>query len=120
MDEENYIPFRKADLRRALGHDAAFTSSSRKQFEQLCCLLEAAIHYDYHQVLERLKDCYAPFDPDAETHTPKLAAEKGQQEAANQFFSEFTKLLQRANFTHLGRDQLMAALEHVSAFGLNL
>jgi hypothetical protein len=106
-------------LRQRLLEDPILTAPQREQLEQLCRLLEAAVHYDYCQLLEVLKDSYAPFDPDADTfreHVP--VAER--DERANSFFAAFMDMVDRANFQHVPHDQLTEALEQSSGFGVNL
>ena len=31
--------------------------------------VKAAIHYEFHKRLEKLKTCYGPFNPDADTRS---------------------------------------------------
>jgi hypothetical protein len=119
-EEGNFIPLRKAELRQRLLDDPILAPPQREQLEQLCRLLEAAIHYDYCQLLEQLKDSYAPFDPDADTKrvTQLPAAQRDQR--ADDFFDAFIDLVDRGNFQHVPHEQLTAALDKASALGLNL
>lgn len=115
------MAIRKAELRDRLLAEGSWTTSERDQFAQFCQLLEAAIHYDYHHLLETLKDAYAPFDPDRETRslatTPKADA---LQHSADDFFDALADLVDRANFQHLLHDDLAESLNRASALGLNL
>jgi hypothetical protein len=119
-DDENFIPLRKADLRQRLLDDSILTSTQRQQLEHFCKLLEAAVHYDYAQLLEQLKDSYAPFDPDADTRRQSRLPEAQRDERADDFFHSFIDMVDRANFQSVPHEQLTAALDQASAFGVNL
>jgi hypothetical protein len=43
------------------------TEKDREDLDHFCTLVIATYHFEYHKALERLKDAYAPFDPDADT-----------------------------------------------------
>jgi hypothetical protein len=116
---ENYIPLRKAALRKLLLDDPILTHQQREQMGQLCRLLEATIHHDYHERLERLKDLYHPFDPDANPQGRESLSNK-QSETADDFFDALMDLVDRANFRQLIHEQIVEALDQASAFGVNL
>ena len=109
---EHYIPLRKTDLVRALADDARLVAEDRRQFLQLCQLLEATFHHEYHARLDDLKDTYAPFDPDADTVRRELSA-ADRERSADALFDKFVELLQRANYVRLTREQLLAALQRL-------
>jgi len=118
--QENFIPLRKADLRKAILADSILTTPQREQLTQLCRLLEAAIHHDYHELLEQLKDSYAPFDPDADTQGRAELSDEQRQELADDFFAALVDLVDRANYRHLLHEHLVDALDEATAFGINL
>ena len=66
-DREHFIPIRKSDLIELLCREPGLTSEERDGFRQLCRLIGATFHFEYNATLERLKDEYAFFDPDADT-----------------------------------------------------
>lgn len=117
---ENFIPLRKADLRRRLIDDPILTAAQREQLEQFCRLLEAAVHYDYAQLLGQLKDAYAPFDPDADTIRERTLPAAQRDERADDFFDAFIDMVARANYQNVPHTQLDEALAQASAFGVNL
>lgn len=119
-DNENFIPLRKTDLRQRLLEDPILTPTQREQLEQFCKLLEAAVHYDYAQLLEQLKDSYAPFDPDADTRRQAALPAAQRDVRADDFFYAFIDMVDRANFQSVPHEQLTAALDQASAFGVNL
>lgn len=119
-DREHYIPVRRSDLVEMLAADRDLPVLEREPFRQFCQLLTATFHFQYHEQLEALKNEYAPFDPDAETKTvrPLSSAENDQQLAG--LYGKFRWLMERANFKQLTQEELLAATEVVSHWGLNL
>ncbi|MGL4555457.1 MAG: DUF3754 domain-containing protein, partial [Gemmataceae bacterium] len=120
-DREHYIPLRKTDLIELLAKDAKLSPAEREPFRQLCRLVGAVWHFEYLETLERLKDGFAPFDPDSET-VPLNPIDPGQRpEKMNALFNEFTKLMERANFKRLTRKDIDLAMEGgASDFGVNM
>lgn len=119
-DLEHFIPIRKCDLLdhlcRHLGQDTAAAEDLRKVAQ----LLEAIIHYEYHVRLEDLKNAYAPFDPDTETHplVPLNKAEKLQH--LEDLIARFIWLLERANFKRLSRADIEKAIHEGTQWGLRI
>jgi len=117
---EHFIPIRKRELIEALCRDPGVSSSAADQFRRLARLVEATFHFEYHSRLEELKDAYAAFNPDADTRAAAALSEEQREERITQLFAAFASLLERANFQQLSRDQLLAALEGASDWGINL
>jgi len=111
---------RKADLVEKLCHDPAFSAADAEQFRRLARLVEATLHFEYHARLEELKNAYAAFDPDADTRAAEPLTFEQREECAARLFASFVSLLERANFQKLSREQLVAALEGASDWGVNL
>ncbi len=64
---------RQSEIVDQLAGEPGLDPAAREQFRQLALLLGATFHFEYHKLLEELKDDYHPFDPDAVTqslHTP--------------------------------------------------
>src|SRR4051812_32978319 len=118
QDREHYIPLRKSDLVALLCANAGLAAGAAESFRQLCDLLSATFHFEYHKLLEELKDAYAPFDPDAVTRPvrPATAADRG--ELLDNLYRRLGFLMERANFKHLSREQLVEATRHTSDWGL--
>jgi hypothetical protein len=62
---ERFIPLRKAALAKRLQTDFEWPTADVAHVEIFCRLLEAILHHEYHSLLERLKQAYTQFDPDA-------------------------------------------------------
>ena len=75
-NRSRFIPFRKADIVTMCVDEAGWTADETEQFREFSRILDALFHFEYHRNLETLKNCYAPFNPDADTrlltpHTPE-------------------------------------------------
>jgi hypothetical protein len=118
---EYYIPLRHGELQRRLAADTRLAPDERRQFLQLCKLLSATFHFEYHERIERLKDEYDPFDPDAghEHHRPGGDVVERDRSAA-QLFARLTELLQRANYHKLSQSQIEQAVAAASDWGVRL
>ena len=64
---DRFIPIRKSDVIQACIQDNKLSEQDSMQFGHFCQLLVSTLHYEYHQLLEDLKDSYAPFDPNSDT-----------------------------------------------------
>ena len=121
QDREHYIPLRKSDLVELLCKDPKLDARERDSFRQFCRLVGAVWHFEYLDTLEKLKDAYAPFDPDSVTNplAPLTPDQRPQQMEA--LFDEFVKLMERANFKRLSRKDIEAAVEGgASDWGVNM
>ncbi len=118
--QEQFIPIRKADLVSLLADDEQLASDDREPFLQLCRLLAATLHYEYHQRLEELKNLYACFDPDSDTQALRHVDEKQQLGLCKTLFGQFVELLERANYQRLSREQIQQAIGVASDWGVRL
>jgi Protein of unknown function (DUF3754) len=109
-DREHYIPLRKSGLDRA----------AAGQFRAFSELISATFHYEYHKLLEELKDAYAPFDPDTVTEPIKPIGPEGRAQKLDRLLDRFTFLMERANFIRLSRDDILQAVGQVSDWGVDM
>ena len=117
---EHFIPLRKHELIDALCADPDLPPAAAEPFREFGRLVTAIYHFEFHQLLEKLKNAYAPFDPDSDTKPlVKLTAEQKQQKV-NALFCQFGDLMDRANFRHLDRDEITPALRGGSHSGLRI
>ncbi|MGE3805812.1 MAG: hypothetical protein AB7K24_14145, partial [Gemmataceae bacterium] len=111
-DREHYIRLRKSALVEMLAKD--LPARDAHDFRQFCKLTTAIFHFTYLERLEKLKDAYAPFDPDGDSP----AAQEGDMDT---LFREVTSLMERANFKRLSHDEIQAAVEGGSSdWGVNM
>ena len=115
-----FIPLRKAELVETLRATPGLRVGDSEAMGRFCLLVEGLVHRDYQFALEKLKNAYAPFDPDADTHKAETfsPAELGQRQES--LFREFGWLLSAGNFLRLAQDDIDRALAARSQWGLNL
>jgi hypothetical protein len=119
-EREHFIPLRKAELVDRLCQQPGLSLAERQGFRQLCQLLDATLHFEYHAQFEDLKTAYAPFDPDRDTQSLAIPSAAERTARLDHLFERFTWLLERANFTRLSRADIELALAAVSNHGLSL
>jgi hypothetical protein len=119
-DREHYIPLRRSDLVKLLCQDRGMDAEAVSQFRQFCDLLAATFHFEYHKLLEELKDEYAPFDPDEITKPIAAISAAERQAKLDNLFKRFDWLMERANFKRLDRQFLDATIKAASDWGLNM
>jgi len=117
---EHFIPVRKAQFIRLLCEDQQLGALEREQFRQLCAVLDATIHHDYHRRLEELKDLYAPLNPDAVTCDVRPVTDAQRNQLIPELFEKFTELLERANYHHLSRAEVEQVAGTASEWGVRL
>ena len=117
---EHFIPLRKAELIDRLCAEPHLAPGQRDAFRRLCELLDATLHFEYHQRLEDLKHAYASFDPDTDTQALANVTADEQHARQHALFERFAWLLERANFRQLSPDDLKQAMRDSSHHGLNL
>lgn len=114
------MPIRTTDLVELLCHREEMTPLNRDSFLNLTRLLAATFHFEFHQELHDLKSAYSPFDPDRDTVEVSSTSESSRTTQLDALFDRFGWLLERANFRRLSEQDLNAALNSRSDWGLNL
>jgi hypothetical protein len=115
---EPFIPVRRTELVELLCADPGLGDVDRQQFQAFCRLVVGIYHFEYNQHLERLKTCYAPFDPDADCIALKKWRAEERQQRMNDLFSEFGWLMDRGNFRHLSAEAIAPVVGTSSHWGL--
>ena len=119
-DREHYIPVRRYDLMNLLCTDRGMDNAAAGQFRQFCDLLAATFHFEYHRLLEELKNEYAPFDPDEGTKPIVSVKPQERDHKLEKLFARFAWLMERANFKRMDRHEIIAATKQASDWGLNM
>jgi hypothetical protein len=115
-----FIPFRKADIVRMCLAGDELTGESAEAFHQLCRLLESLFHFEFQRVLEELKDCYAPFDPDADTRRIREITAEQRDRLHADLVAELGNLLESANFESITAQDLKNSMAVESLFKIRL
>ncbi len=104
---EGFIPLLKSDLLTALIAEPGLSESDREPFRRFARLLGAVLHYEYFDELERLRETYFQFNPDADPSPPASAADR--EPAYGDLTGEFTRVLARANFIEVSHEEIVRA-----------
>lgn len=120
LKRQRFIPFRKADVIEMCWHDGRLPESQNSAFRDFCRVLEALLHYEFYHVLENLKNCYAPFNPDADTRPIKVLTEDERQRLQVELGRQMTELLDAANFEPITAEGLKASMAVESLFKIRL
>ena len=98
IKKDRFIPLRKSDLIQTCLDDGRLSSDQLKGFKILCQLIVSTMHFEYHQILEELKDSYAPFDPNSDTLPMTKLTDDILLAKQSNFTFRFTQVLNAANF----------------------
>ena len=117
---DRFIPFTKSDVIEMCIKDALLSEADVKAFREYCQILEALFHFEFHNRLEKLKSCYGPFNPDADTRKVFRYSEEEKKDLQKQLVSEMTAVLNAANFEKITAKDLQQALAEESLFQIRL
>ncbi len=125
-DREHFIPIRVTDLVDYLCRESGpsrgqvLSEDDRTRFRRFARAVSFHLHAIYLSELRRLKDAYAPFDPDVDPK-PLVAITDEQREAAlERLFDTFVHLMQRANYVRLSREDLERIMLGASEWGVDM
>jgi len=125
-DREHFIPLRVTDLINFLSRDPGSLTNKpllgdeERAFRRFAHMLITHYHLEYHDHLCDLKDIYGWFDPDADTKPLEPIAAEDMTKRRDQVFTDVGKLLEKANYTRLSREELEQVIEGSSAWGLEM
>ena len=110
-----FIPYRKHDIVEMCLQDGKL-AGQEDDLRQLYYMLSSIFHFEFHQIVESMKDRYAPVDPDADT----LAFANSRPLSDLSFVELLNNLLEKANYEGVTQDDLDAALSESSLFKIRL
>lgn len=114
-----FIPFRKQDIVTMCLGRGDLDASGQQMFRELSRVLESVFHFEFHQLLEALKDNYAASDPDTTTRLP-VGAAHDDATAGSRLAGLLGELLDKANYEKLTHADLEQALLESSLFKIRL
>lgn len=85
-------------------------------FRQLGHMLDQVFHFEFHQVVEALKNTYADSDPDTDTRRPEFLDSR----VDGSFVELLDGLLEKANYERVTQADLNRALSESSLFKISL
>ena len=110
-----FIPFRKIDIVQMCLQENRL-EGQEADFKQLCHMLDSVFHFEFHQLVESLKNNYATIDPDADTR--KIDNDTPPSE--HDFVEQLNGLLEKANYERISEQELNQALTEASLFRIQL
>ena len=117
MKQENYIPFDKEFLLERLIAENAVDKKEAEDFNKLFDISEHYFHYEAFNLIRKLKQNYAAFDPDLQ---PKeRAAFLGKSELSI-FKETLLTVLERGNYSSVEQQTLDEAFKDSDLIGLKL
>ncbi len=118
--KEMFIPYRRADVIEMCLDDGQLDEVSQTKFKTFCEILTAYYHYRFHSVLECLKDCFAPANPDTHFKHYHPPSKREELDRIGGFYSDFEHLLEKANFRPLGQEDLERAFRDQTLIHLSI
>ena len=125
-DREHFIPLRVPDLLDLLCTDSGpggvnpLTAEEREQFRAFADAAAACVHAQCHAHLQRLKNAYAPFDPDADTRPLRQLTVQERAQACQSLVADIIHLMERANYIRLNRPELEQIMQGASDWGVDM
>ena len=101
-------------------NDSRLSEHDQKLFRQFCHILKSLIHFEFHQQVETLKDCYSPFNPDADTWLNYDYSEQEKKALQKKLVEGLDSILDAANFQRITEADLEEALKEESLFKIRL
>jgi Protein of unknown function (DUF3754) len=108
---EKFIPLRKSDLVAGIVANASLGADREADLRRLARMLAAIFHVSYFEELDRLREAYFYFDPEA---SPAACRPAKDLEAAYRSLSdEFVRVVTEANFVEIPHEVIARAFgEH--------
>ncbi len=110
-----FIPYRKHDVVEMCLQDNLLPGQEER-FRHLYGMLGSIFHFEFHQIIESLKNAYAPIDPDADTRQ----LENTKHLTEPHFVDLLGDLLEKANYERVSKSDLNQALNKSSLFKIGL
>jgi Protein of unknown function (DUF3754) len=102
---DRYLPVRKDDILSALAQQRAFADpAGGERFRRLCEMLAAIYHYEYFEMLERLRGDYCYFNPQVAQHP--TADPAAIERCYGDLVQSLDRVLKVANFTELAHAEI--------------
>jgi len=110
-----FIPFRKIDLLEMCLQGKKL-GDQEQEFRSFYKLLTSIFHFEFHQIIESLKNAYATIDPDTDTRTYN----EGPGSSVSNFVELLEGLLEKANYERITQAELNSAMAESSLFKIRL
>jgi len=110
-----FIPFRKSDVLE-MCLQGSIPGAQEASFRRFYHQLDRLLHYEFHRVIESLKDQYAPADPDADTRSSGLLSSASTEP----FADALAQLIEQSNYNRITQQEIEQSFEKSSLFNIRL
>ncbi len=110
-----FIPYRKHDIVEMCLQEGRLCGQEER-FRQVHGILDSIFHFEFHRIIEALKDTYAPIDPDSDTRSCGIDTPQSKED----FTRLLGELLNKANYERVSEAELNQALKESSLFKIRL
>ena len=117
MKQEHYIPFDKGFLLEQQIAESTANEREAEDFRRFFDILEHYFHHEAFNLIRKLKQNYAIFDPDL---TKEQRVEFKGKSDLSVFRESLLKVLERGNYVQVEKDVIDAAFKHSDLVGLKL
>lgn len=118
QDREAFIPYRRTELVNLCLADGKLGPEEAQRFREFCEILAAYYHFEFHNLQERLKDNFAPFNPDNESRSNATFDATQLKTMEQQVVETLETVLKRANYNALSPEALTQAFTEKSLVDL--
>jgi hypothetical protein len=127
LDREHYVPVRVTDLVEFLAEGKGakvdlnpLLEEDQSSLRRLAESLVGHFHRTFNARFRRIKDAYAPFDPDRGTVSIVKFSHEEKDRAIGRLFDELKSLMERANYKELTRAEAELIMRGHSPWGIDL
>ena len=117
---KRFIPFRRADVVRMCLAEGRLEGPERRVFEDLCGLISATFHHQFHTRLESLKEDYAPFNPDLDTRPIAQPPPAEREIRHRELVRALKEILDEANFEPITEADMRQSLASSSLYRIRV
>ena len=119
IEHECFIPILKQRIRdKFLEEIARDRPAESGRFADFLRLIEAIYHFEYHSLIESIKEDYALFQPDADPGVFAGMTPAEIEEREERFLDNFLRVMERGNFNPLTQEDIDLAEEESYLFTL--
>ena len=117
-NREAFIPYRRSDIIKLCLKDGQLNTADTQKFTDFCEILSSYYHFRFHKTLERIKDNYVPFNPNADVEALISPSVEQHDEMKANVIDAFEHILERANYIKLPENIVKQALDKESLIDL--
>ncbi len=117
---EPLIPIRRARLAELLAEKGGLSDEETRLWSNLTRDIGSAVHARFRERLERLKEAYAPFDPDDDLQSFDNWEDSRRSKLREALYRELGSLLESARYRQLDQQEVEQAVDTASEWGVRL